>query len=115
VTNPRAALAELKQYPQIDYVLTSHGIRPSSYQGDWPPPWTDRIEGLAELAVKAAPEIKVLVGGGVTVEWVESICREPQIRRTLTAIHVGTAARAGRSWQGAVQAAQVQRLAKLLA
>ena len=119
VTNPRMAIAELKRYPQIDYLLTSHGIRPAAYKGDWPPPWAcridGRIEGLAELAVVAAPEIKVLVGGGVTAEWIESLCREPQIRQTLSAIHVGQAARAGHSLHGAVQASQVQKLRQRMA
>ena len=118
VTNQRAAIAELKQYPQIDYLLTSHGIRPLAHKGDWPPPWAcrtnGRIEGLAELAVVAAPEIKVLVGGGVTAEWIESLCREPQVRQTLSAIHVGQAARAGHSLHGAVLAPQVQKLVQKL-
>ncbi len=115
VTNQRAAIAELKQYPQIDYLLTSHGIRPATFTGNWPPPWTDRIEGLAELAVVAAPEVKVLVGGGVTAEWIESLCREPQVRQTLSAIHVGQAARAGHSLRGAVLASQVQKLKQIMA
>ncbi len=114
-TNPRAAIAELKQYPQIDYLLMSYGIRPAALTSEWPPPWTDRIEGLAELAVEAAPEIKVLVGGGVTAEWVETLCREPQIRRTLSAIHVGQAARAGHSLHGVVLASQVQKLKQRMA
>ena len=115
VTNQRAAIAALKLYPQIDYLLTSHGIRPADLTSEWPPPWTDRIEGLAELAVVAAPEIKVLVGGGVTAEWVESLCRELQIRQTLSAIHVGQAARAGHSLHGAVQSSQVQKLKQIMA
>ncbi len=115
VTNQRTAIAELKRYPQIDYLLTSHGIRPANRISDWPPPWTDRIEGLAELAVAAAPEIKVLVGGGVTAEWIETLCREPQIRRTLSAIHVGQAARAGHSLHGAVLAPLVQKLKQIMA
>ena len=112
VTRPLIALAELKRYSQIDCILTSHGVRPVAHTGEWPPPWPDRFNGLAELAVAAAPEITILIGGGVTEEMIESLCQEPQNRQKLSAIHLGQAVRVGHSLTGAVQTAQVRHLAQ---
>lgn len=112
VTNPRAALAALKRYEQIDCILTSHGGRPAQHVGDWPPPWTERFNGLVELAAAAAPEIGILVGGGVTAGMIESLCREPQNRQKLSLIHLGQAVRAGHSLSGAVQTELVRALAQ---
>jgi copper homeostasis protein len=110
VTNPQTTVAALKEYPQIDCILTSHGGRPASHFGDWPPAWPQRFNGLAELAAVAAPEIEILIGGGVTAEMIESLCREPQNRQILSAIHLGQAVRAGHSLSGAVQAELVRVL-----
>jgi copper homeostasis protein len=112
VTNPRAAIAELKKYEQIDCILTSHGARPADDTGAWPPPWPERFNGLAELADLAAPEIGILIGGGVTAGMIESLCREPQNRQKLSQIHLGQAVRAGHSLSGAVQTELVQALAQ---
>jgi len=110
VTDPLATVVALKQYTQIDCILTSHGGRPDAYAEAWPPPWPERFNGLAALAKAAAPQIEILIGGGVTAEIIESLCQDTQNRPILSAIHLGQAVRAGHSLSGAVQSAQVQAL-----
>ena len=80
----------------------------------WPPSWPERINGLAELASVAAPEMKILWGGGVTAEMIESLCREPQNKRILNQIHLGQAVRAEQSINGAVQSDLVRQVARQL-
>ncbi len=97
------AIQELKRHPQIDYILTSG--RYTDLSQDWP----QRIEGLAELARLAAPEITILVGGGLQREMIELLCQ----KATSCEFHVGTAARVPHSTAGAVCAELVRELVRV--
>lgn len=101
--NSQQAILELKRHPQIDYILTSGSHTDLSQ--DWP----QRIEGLAELARVAAPEITMLVGGGLQREMIELLCQ----KATSCEFHVGTAARIPHSTEGAVCVELVQELVRL--
>jgi copper homeostasis protein len=103
VRDSERAVRELKRHPQIDHLLTSG--RHQDLSLDWP----QRIEGLAELARLTAPEITLLVGGGLERETIESLCR----RATSCEFHVGTAARVPRSTAGVVSAELVQELVRV--
>lgn len=103
VRDSARAVQELKRHPQIDHLLTSG--RHQDLSLDWP----HRIDGLAELARLTAPEITLLVGGGLERETIESLCR----RATSCEFHVGTAARIPRSTAGAVSAELVRELARV--
>jgi copper homeostasis protein len=103
VRDSARAVRELKRHPQIDHLLTSG--RQQDLSLDWP----QRIDGLAELARLAAPEITLLVGGGLERETIESLCR----RAISCEFHVGTAARVPHTTTGAVSAELVQELVRV--
>jgi copper homeostasis protein len=95
------AAQELKQHRQIDRILTSGCYADLSV--DWP----HRLTGLAELARAIAPEITVLVGGGVEREVIESLCQE----KTKLEFHVGRVVREPCSNAGVVRSGLVRELA----
>lgn len=98
--DPVAALATLKRFPQIDRILTSGD------GGLWP----ERAAALARLAALAAPEITILVGGGLD----EAALRPLRRHTALTEFHIGRAARLPARTDGAVSAERVRTIRALL-
>lgn len=94
------AIAELKQHPQVDCILTSGGADA----------WATKLARFAEWEQAAQPEIKMLIGGGTDAEAIKLFCRHTRLR----AFHVGRAVRAAQSIDGAVQAERVRALIALL-
>lgn len=98
------AIEELKRYPQIDRILTSGDSKDINRE------WPQRLTGLAELARVAAPEIAILVGGGVERDTIEALCQ----KKTKVEFHVGRAVREPCTNSGAVQRVLVQKLVMLI-
>ncbi len=105
VPDARQALRELKRHPQIDRILTSGDAK------DVHKEWPQRLTGLAELARVAAPEITILVGGGVERDTIEALCQ----KKTKVEFHVGRAVREPPTNSGIVRARLVRELAECLA
>ncbi len=95
LADPMHALSRLKAFPQIDCVLTSGG------DGDWP----ERLHRLQKWQARGSPEIGILVGGGVTMAWMEKLAPMGFFE-----YHVGRMARQDESLQGPVQAERVAEL-----
>ncbi len=98
--NPFEAISTLKEYPQIDCLLTSGGARD----------WSKKGTLLAEYQQQLRPEISVLVGGGVDLRVVEWLRDTAGIR----AFHIGSAARGSPDFTATVCAAKVKEFARLL-
>lgn len=96
VGDQAAAVAALKQLPQVDCILTSGG------SGDW----AARARHLAELQMRCGQAVQVLVGGGVTREVIEIVGGETPIR----AFHLGRAVREPQTVNGRVS---VERVAEM--
>lgn len=97
------AVAELKQHPQIDCILTSGGAES----------WATKLTRFVAWERAARPEIGMLIGGGTDAEAIRRFCQQTDLR----SFHVGRAVRAvreGERLDGAVQAERVRELAKLL-
>lgn len=93
LSDPRAAISELKKHPQVDRILTSGG--PGSRE--------QKIACLKLCEQAAQPEITILAGGGMTADFIGEL-------RTRTAIreyHVGTFVRIPVAFDGAVSAEKV--------
>lgn len=88
-----AAIDELKQFEQIDKIL-SHGGSGS---------WRERVENLAEYNTSAHPKIRILAGGRIDRHMIDAIRQNTGIKE----FHVGTAAREN----GCVSASLVEMLA----
>ncbi|HPN33468.1 MAG TPA: copper homeostasis protein CutC [bacterium] len=99
LADPMHALSRLKAFPQIDRILTSGG------EGGWP----ERLHRLQRWQACGAPEIGILVGGGVTMEWMEKLAP-----MGFYEYHVGRMARQDESLQGPVQAERVAELKQAL-
>lgn len=99
LVDPLHALSRLKAFPQIDRILTSGG------DGDWP----ERLLRLQKWQACGAPEIGMLVGGGVTTEWMEKL-----VPMGFYEYHVGRMARQDESVLGPVQAERVAELKTVL-
>jgi copper homeostasis protein len=94
LSDPASAIAALKTVPQFDRILTSGaGADP------------------ALLTHLAAPQLQILVGGGLDQEKIRLLLRTPAIRE----FHVGRAARRNAQIHEPVDPAQVRQLAQLLA
>ena len=98
------AIEELKRHPQIDRILTSGDSKDINKE------WPQRLTGLAELARVAAPEIAILVGGGVERDTIEALCQ----KKTKVEFHVGRAVREPCTNSGAVRTSLVRELAEYL-
>lgn len=98
------AIEELKRHPQIDRILTSGDSKDINRE------WPQRLTGLAELARVAAPEIAILVGGGVERDTIEALCQ----KKTKVEFHVGRAVREPCTNSGAVRASLVRELVEYL-
>ncbi len=92
LADPLRQIERLKALPQIDRILTNGG----------PGSWQERAWRLEQWRAAAAPEITVLVGGGLDLETMAGLARETGIEE----FHVGAAARDN----GAVSADRVSRL-----
>ncbi len=91
--DPLDALIALKDIASVDRVLASGGSGP----------WAERAARLTEWATRLLPDIRVIVGGGVTQELLPSIAQLVGI----TDVHVGRAARHDGSVDGPVDARKV--------
>ena len=87
---------ELKKFPQIDRIL-AHGGEGS---------WAEKIERLVQYQKIAAPEIGILVGGGLDRTVISEI---PKVTK-LKEFHVGSAAREG----GVVKRSRVAELVRAM-
>ncbi len=94
------AIAELKQIPQIDRILTS------SAGESWP----EAKERLLFWQGAAMPEIRILVGIGLSTSALEGIAQET----ALTELHVGRAARSPQIFSGAINRARIASLKSAL-
>jgi copper homeostasis protein len=95
-----AALSALGRVTGIDRVLTNGG------EGEW----AARLARLAEWAAACPPHLRILLGGGVTRDALETL---PPIRG-LHEIHVGRAVREPPTDEGQVVAWKVEAVATLL-
>jgi copper homeostasis protein len=96
LADPERALRHLKQYTQIDRVLTRGG------DGEW----SSRCGTLSQYARWAAPQITVLPGGGIDAAALRALAACGAIGEA----HVGRAARYGASVDGTVSTAAVRAL-----
>ncbi len=101
VTDPLAAIEELKHVPQVDRILTSGG------NGSWP----QRKKRLNDWQRAASPAIKILLVAGLDAQILADLRREPG----LFEVHVGRAARVPRSVGGIVRREAVRTLKSALA
>jgi copper homeostasis protein len=92
------AVTQLKSLPQVDRILSSGG------SGEL----EQRRERLAAYEQAAAPEIKIIAGGGIDVNAIEILRHTTAIRE----FHVGRAARQGFDVAGPVQAELVSALVR---
>lgn len=97
VTDPTAAIEQLKTIPQIDHILVNGG----------PGPWAAKLTALESLQKQAAPPIKIIVGGGLNHQALRLLSQSP----LLNEFHLGKAARDG---QGAVISDRVADLRRIL-
>ena len=93
------ALRDIKLLAQVDRILSSGG------SGDL----KQRIKRLDTYARAAAPEIKIIAGGGVDSDAILMLMRTTSIRE----FHVGRAARSGFRVDGDVEAKLVSRLVQI--
>jgi copper homeostasis protein len=99
-TDRFAAIQQLKQLRQVDRIL-SHGGPGNLFE---------RTQRLNQYQNHAAPELKVLAGGGIDATAIDEIARAT----TITEFHVGRAARNSFQVEDEVQAPLVSRLAQVL-
>ena len=98
--HPLTEIGRLKQLRQVDRILTSGGDGP----------WETRAKRLENYRQAAAPEITVLVGGGLDRVAIERLRSETQLRE----FHTGRAVRVpGEAW-GVVRAERVTELVDCL-
>jgi len=101
VRDPAESLRLLRRYPQIDRILTSGG------KGSW----TERKRRLLALSKAAAPEIGIIVGGGLSTKQVADLMADPRFPE----VHVGRPARTPQQNSGAVDRGRVAFLKNLQA
>jgi copper homeostasis protein len=99
VAEPLQAIRVLKQFPQIDRILSSGG------QG----PWAERKARLLDLQKAAAPEIKILVAAGIAPDALSGVFEDA----SFSEVHVGRAVRQLQKVSGAVDRQQVAALKKM--
>jgi copper homeostasis protein len=100
LSDPLAAVGELKGHPQIDCILTSGGAGS----------WESKVQPVEDLRQAARPEIETLVGGGTDAHVISLFLKSTGVR----AFHVGRAVREEERLDGAVQADLVRALKNLL-
>jgi copper homeostasis protein len=99
LSDPETAFRVLRQYPQVDRVLTSAGAGA----------WTSRCRTLRRYARWAGSHIVILPGGGVDAEAVAALAQCGAAEA-----HIGRAARAGCTVDGPVSAEAVRALVQRL-
>ena len=99
LTDPLAAIAELKRHSQIDRILTSGGKNL----------WTNKLDRLTAWQRAASPEIERVIVGGVDAEVIRLL-----MPANFREFHVGTAVRERQSIDGRVLADRVRELADLV-
>jgi copper homeostasis protein len=99
LTDPLAAIAELKRHPQIDRILTSGGSDS----------WASKLDYLTAWQQGARPEIELIIGGGTDEETVR-LLKPAGIRE----FHVGRAVRADMKTDGPILIGRVRALAELV-
>jgi copper homeostasis protein len=99
LTDPLAAIAELKRHSQIDRILTSGGKDA----------WASKLDRLTAWQRAASPEIELVIGGGVDAEVIRFL-----MPANIREFHVGTAVRERQSIDGHVLADRVRELAELV-
>jgi copper homeostasis protein len=97
--DPLAAIAAVREFGQIDRILTSGG------SGEW----TARCDRLREYAAAASRSIAILAGGGID----ETAMRILGRAGCVTEVHVGRAARTGGEPTAPVSTDRVRRLKEL--
>ena len=97
---PLAEIGRLKKLRQVDRILTSGGDGP----------WETRAKRLQGYQQEAAPEITILVGGGLDRVGIERLRSETQLRE----FHTGRAVRALGEACGVVRAERVTELVACL-
>lgn len=90
------ALRDIKTLSQVDRILSSGGA------GEW----EARMQRLDDYSRRAAPEIKIIAGGGIAGDEIAGLRRSTRIRE----FHVGRAARRGFSIEDDVAAELVHKL-----
>jgi copper homeostasis protein len=100
LSDPVAAIGELKKHAQVDRILTSGGAGSR----------TEKIECLNRCDQAARPEITILAGGGMTADFI----RELRERRAIREFHVGTFVREPVAFEGNVLAEKVSRVRSVL-
>ena len=83
----------LKQFKQIDKILTGGGSGT----------WAERKQRLRVWSQAAAPEIGILVGGGLSDTEIADLRQDPQFPE----VHVGRAARTPQANVGSIDAAKI--------
>ena len=97
---PLAAIEQLKELHQVDRILTSGGCGP----------WEIRSRRLESYQQAAAPEITVLVGGGVDRDGIEWLASKTKLRE----FHTGRAVRIPEDASGKVVAKKVKQLVRCI-
>ena len=96
LTDPFAGLLALKSFPQIDKILTNGGAGS----------WLERKQRLRAWSDAAAPEIRILVGGGLSDTEIADLMADPQFPE----VHVGRAARTPQENDGVLDAQKIALL-----
>jgi copper homeostasis protein len=96
LADPRDGLRVLKSFKQVDRILTGGG----------PGPWEERKRRLRELRDAAAPEIGVIVGGGLSDAEIAELLADAEFPE----VHVGRAARNPQENDGALDAGKMALL-----
>lgn len=99
LADPLQAIAELKNHPQLDRILTSGGCDA----------WQDKVQRFANWQQAAQPEIQILVGGGTDAVAIKLLKTATGVRE----FHVGRAVREGESVAGRVLSERVRELKNL--
>jgi len=96
----RRALEQIKSISQIDRILSNGGNDLLS----------ERVQRLARYEQLAAPDVKIIAGGGIDAEAIKQIGQGTGIRE----FHVGRAARTAMRVDGVVEAECVSKLVQTL-
>ncbi len=99
LNDPFQTLESLKQLQQVDRILTSGSGGT----------WQQNIEFLNALQTSADPELTILVGGGLDLHKIESLCATTGLRE----FHVGKAVRQLEQIDGLVCADKVKAMVQL--
>jgi copper homeostasis protein len=100
LADPLGGIQHLKQWTQVDRILTSGG------EGEWP----ERRQLLIDWQRAADPSIKLLVGAGLCRSVLMDLGRTPELHE----VHIGRAARSAQSVAGSVNREAIRSLKSAL-